>query len=125
MICYSYECPQCLYQEEIFHGMHEKKRPPCPACKEKIMIRITTSAPAGFVKNRTIGALADENSSKMSDEQKKSISVGYTGPLPEGGTVQKDKQRKSQWYDKFKKKTNAEVRKMTDIQRKTYIEEGK
>lgn len=124
---YDYECTQCEAEEEVCHGMLDDPKIECSKCGG-IMEKIIKQAPMGFIGPRTLGQLADKNTSKLSDEEKKAISEkGKLPPkeLPKGMKYVKPPPKEKSWYDQYKTKTNQQVRQMTTAERKKYIETGK
>ena len=73
MPLYDLECTGCANIEEVFYGMHEDPIILCHICDSR-MVRVTLVAPAGNVSMRTIGALADRNTERVSRDEKESIS---------------------------------------------------
>jgi putative FmdB family regulatory protein len=118
MPLYDYECFQCGNIIEVVHGMHEKPDIECEACGNVAMTKVILQAPAGFISTpKTLGALIDKNTSRMSDDEKEMLARKTPGYKPK-------KKPPKRFYDKYLTKTNEEVVKMTPEQRAKYIKEG-
>ncbi len=95
MPTYAFICDKCPHRYELDMMMSEigSYKPKCPLCKKKA--RQDYSNVSVFGPNKTLGSLADKNTSIMSEEQKKHIydknneykKKPYTGPMPEGGYI--------------------------------------
>jgi len=68
---YDYKCPKCETVEEVFHSMAEvgKIIVKCKKCKN-MMHKLFSSGTTGYVSIRTLGALADRNADRFSEDQK-------------------------------------------------------
>lgn len=110
---YSYECQKCKDRFDINQRLADKPLKRCKKCRGKLVKLI--GVPTVFMRGRTVGAIADMNDAKFSDEQKNSIS-----PKKKGTT------KEEPWYNKgLDKKTQKKLSKLNPEQARKYVETGK
>jgi putative FmdB family regulatory protein len=112
MPTYTYKCEKCQDTFDIYQTLDEKPLKRCKKCKGKLYKVI--GIPIVFMRNRTAGALADNNTDKYSLDKKTSIT-------PKG------KPKKVEpWYNNgIDKKTQKKIENLKPSETKKYIEEGK
>lgn len=67
MPCYDFQCDECAYYTEIKQGFDGPSSHECPCCGKKTLNKVFINPPAVMVRGepKTIGHLADRNTSKM------------------------------------------------------------
>lgn len=131
MPLYDYECRNCKDKTEVYQGMSEDPLTKCEKCGGEIRRIINTCH--GFVVGKTLGSLADKNTSSMSDEERRKKMEEFKtkktiNRIPEHlrpKTVEEPPPRKLQdWEKKARTKDTKEVAKMSDERLKKYINTG-
>lgn len=120
---YTYKCDSCNNTLDIFHSMKESPIIPCPNC-ENVMSRILfppkiVSSVGSRGEPKTIGGLADQNSSQLSDDEKSNLldeTVSKKRPTIPGPEP---------FYKKDQKISDKELAKLTPKQKQNYIMTGK
>jgi putative FmdB family regulatory protein len=111
MPSYDYECKDCNFGAEVFHGFRENAGP-CPQCNSANFRIVVLSAPNGAVNDiKTVGQLADYNWKKM-------------GPYEREDKVREDRVQEAIDRREYNKKMNKLAR-MTTEQKQKYITDGK
>ena len=112
MPTYDYECSECGYQEEVFQKFSEDPLVTCTSCGETSFRRVMLQPPLAFIKGEpnTIGQLADRNRKKM-------------------GTYELQDREQSDNMEEYmagkeERNTRNKINKMTDAQKRRYIERG-
>lgn len=129
MPTYTHKCKKCDSTQEEFYHLDDQPWIRCGECggvTERLF-----PAPMGFMKTRTLGSLADQNRSKMSNDEAEKKTEEIITKKTEGGgelgpgmrRVKKQKREKG-FGDKHKTKTVREITKMDSKQTKRYIENG-
>jgi putative FmdB family regulatory protein len=114
MPIYEYRCSSCGEGFEIEQKMGSGKKKKCPSCKKYKLERLISSGYI-FVKGepQTMEHLADMNTKKM-------------GSYELSEKREKDKKSSDDsWWKKDSKYSNRELNKMSESQRKRFIEKGK
>lgn len=114
MPTYDYECSNCGYKmTDVYQSIKSDALTKCENCKESTLSRILF-CPHVFVKGevRTLGQLAEKNSKKM-------------GKLQVEEKILADKESKKKALKEAKNEINSKVGKMTEAQKRRYIEDGK
>lgn len=71
MPLYSFICNKCETPVEIFMSLQDyNSNQKCPTCKRKLVRDYQSDNVSGNVANRTLGALAEKNASKLSEDEK-------------------------------------------------------
>lgn len=135
MPVYQYKCDACDHGFEQYQTLKEDTLRRCPKCRKYKLYRVIC-APM-LVQNgepKTLGMLAERNASKMSDEEKRRISkeqetkrdeVLYKR-LPKGmRRLKKPKNCCVPDYKKGQTVSTREIMKMTEAQKKKFIETGR
>ena len=112
MPTYDYECADCGHQAEHFQKYSEEPLSECPECKSKTFRRVILSPPQAFIKGdpTTVQHLADRNTQKM-------------GKYELQDKMKADNMDKH-IKDKEVNRLRSKINKMTDTQKKRYIEKG-
>jgi putative FmdB family regulatory protein len=111
---YDYECSNCGYKlEDVFQSITDKPLKKCKNCNKEKLERVIF-APHVYVRGEatTIGQLAERNSEKM-------------GKLQIQEKTLQDKESKKQALSEAKKEINSKINRLTDKQKRRYIEDGK
>ena len=135
MITYEYICDNCGDNFEILQNIRDDALVKCDKCNKDSLRRVFFPV-IGFVtggSNMTLGSLADKNTTKLSDEAKHHILTkdrpkeNEEKSLPKGmKAVPKQPYKKPFWENpQTCPATQSEINKMTDAQKKKYIETGK
>lgn len=114
MPIYDYECSNCNYRMvDVYQSFTSDPLTVCDNCKESTLNRVIF-CPHVFVKGevRTLGQLAEKNSKKM-------------GKLQVEEKILKDKESKKVALKEAKNEINSKIGKMTEVQKRRYIEDGK
>jgi|LULT01.1.fsa_nt_gb putative FmdB family regulatory protein len=114
MPVYEYRCSSCEEGFEIEQKMGSAKKKKCPSCKKHKLERLISSGYI-FVKGepQTVEHWADRNTKKMgsyelSEKREKESGKSDSGP----------------WWKKDSKYSNRQINKMSDSQRRRFIEKG-
>lgn len=127
MPLYEYECRSCNHRLEELQKVDDKPLKLCPECKKNTLFRVITGGLGFFMSGRTLGIVADKNSSKFSDDFKQHLKTknrtnkqdNLSGKLPDGAEIVKTPNQGK--INPLHKK----LRKADEKQIKTYIETGK
>ena len=132
MPTYQYECKACGHELEAFQNISEAPLERCPQCNKKKLGRVVTGGLGFFVSGRTVGAIADKNTDKFSEDFKSHLKERNKTKkenklkLPEGAspspaptTVEKP------WYKKEQKVSDRKLAQASPEQLKNYVEKGK
>jgi hypothetical protein len=104
--------------------MSEDDKKDCPLCNEPALTKEFSNAPYGFTSCRTVGAVADKNTSKhINAEPKPTVKTGPGAKLPEGSERIKPEKGKKPWFAPDKK-TTKKIQEMTPLQKEKYIQTG-
>jgi hypothetical protein len=104
--------------------MSEDDKTECPHCGELTLTKEFSNAPYGFTSCRTVGAVADKNTSKRINTQPKpTVKTGPGAKLPEGSKRIKPEKGKKPWFAPDKK-TEKKIQEMTPLQVEKYIQKG-
>ena len=108
---YDYECDNCKTVTEFQHGMLDKPKKTCPACKKRKLRRIF-NAPSFIDKfdPKTIGALGEKNWKKLGKNRQEIKDVEFGFKETREKLAEKERMNK--------------IAKMTDEQMKRYIVKG-
>jgi len=132
MPLYDYFCDDCKHEEEVFQHMVDDPDTICPECGSDTWHRVI-GAPMliqvhGSGGTTTIGALADKNAARMSDEEKKHLNEKHKTKkkvphkLPDGMQREEYTPSDKQWPGQTESTTK--VSQMTPEQQKNYMETG-
>lgn len=111
---YDYECSKCSHTlTDVEQSVKDKPLVRCPECGKHSLERVMISAPISFVQQEatTIGQQAERNTKKM-------------GKLEAQERRLRDQDNKKVALDEAKLEMNRKINKMTDEQKKRYIENG-
>ena len=114
MPTYEYLCSACDHRFEIEQNMKDGKKKKCPSCK-KYKLKAVIGTPYIFIKGtpQSIEHLADRNTQQMgSYERSEKLAKG------------KKKKDNDPWWRKDSKYSNSAIKKMSESQRKKFIEDG-
>ena len=122
MPTYVFKCEECDHELEVEQSITKPtpNRKKCPNCKKNKLNRVLFTP---HVYNKpgddkiTLGLLADRNTTRLSEDQKKSIDKKY------GGKKKGKKEGKHFW--ETSEKNMKQISSMTPEQKKKYIETGK
>jgi putative FmdB family regulatory protein len=62
---YRYQCSSCGAIFDKYQSIHDSPLVSCPSCDENSLLRVFTAVPVLDATPRTIGALADKNTTKL------------------------------------------------------------
>lgn len=130
MPTYEFKCETCGYNFELTLRLSDEHPTICEECGAPI--HQVYYAPMARVLGdpKTVGSLAEQNSKKMSQEEKAALDAQYKASKAEAasrlspGMSLLEKPEKP-WYKKKSTTTTQEILKMNDGQKKRYIMEGK
>jgi len=115
---YDYECKKedCQFEFEVEQRISARRLRKCPACGSKSLERIILQAPMSYMAGRTIGTLADRQTSdlKQQSETKRLLDAKQTRidavrkKMPEGAILPDNIEHKP-WYGKLSKKMASET----------------
>lgn len=126
---YEYICDNCGHNFEVFQRMSDKPKKKCSQCS-KYKLRRVFHVPILAKTNepKTLGALAEQNSNKFSDDYKLKLYNQHRTKkkrvlkLPDGAKRQ-DRTDNNPIFE-GSSKTPEEISRMTPTQQKNYIETG-
>lgn len=133
MPTYVYECRKCEHGFEQYQAMSDKPLVKCPVCKKHELFRVIQPLMLGTVSSpRTVGALADKNASKMSQEQKDKILEQQKTArdqvlfeqLPNGMSRLEKPSGPAPWYKANQTVPNKKLGSMTREKKLKYIRTG-
>ena len=127
MPIYQYECRSCKHNLEELQSFDDIPLTKCPNCKKKKLFRVVTGGLGFYMSGRTVGSLADKNSSKLSEDCKQYIKQKnktkkidkISEKLPEGASIETPPSQNEGLQ--FNKKLLS----ATPEQKLKYIKEGK
>ena len=110
---YDYQCEDCgNFVEDVSQGISDKPDTECQVCKSHNYHRVIY-APKVFVRGEptTLGQLAEVNSKKLGKTKTEEM-------------IGRDKSSKKNALKEARKELNSNLGKMTESQKKRYIENG-
>jgi putative FmdB family regulatory protein len=131
MPTYQYKCKSCEKEFEIFQHMYDTPILSCPTCDGKVFRIISFSF--SVVTPRTLGGLADKNSSAISDDQKEELArknktqktESIYKELPKGMSRTTETARPEDcWYKEGQKVPSKKLARMSEKQKRKYIMTG-
>lgn len=119
---YDYQCEKCFHVIEVQHGYHDEGPQECANCESKIPLTKLISVPTIIDGTpKSLGALAEKNSDKLSNDEKHHIENKNTRKFkPDGITLPRVK-RSEQIIPPWRQ--DKKVKRFKDP--KKYIQEGK
>ena len=111
MPIYEYECQACFHRFEIEQKVKDKPKKRCPSCNKNKLERLISQT-LGFVHGdiNTIGQLSDKNAKRMGKYKLSEIEA---------------KKNESEGPTKKRRELHKKINKMTPLQKKKFIYEGK
>lgn len=133
MPTYQYECRDCEHQLEQSQNFSDSPLVSCPNCNKDSLFRVVTGGIGFFCQNRTVGIVAEKNSSRFSEDSKHAIESKnrvkvdkISAKLPDGAKIEKlKKPDKKPWYKQGQTVSDEKLKVATPEQQQKYIETGK
>lgn len=134
MPTYQYECRKCHHELEEFQQASDLPLTKCPSCKKNGLFRVLTGGLGFFLTGRTVGAVADKNTSTFSNDFKshlknknktKKVDVLSSKIKNKGEVVKQEKTTEKPWYKKNQTVTDKQLQGASPNQLTKYIETGK
>ena len=132
MPLYEYECRACQHSLEEIQSFSDEPLTICPQCNQPHLFRVVTGGLGFFLSNRTLGAQADTNSDKFSEDFKEHLAQKHETKkvnnikLQEGASIapKPKKEKNKPWYKQNQTVTDKALKQATPAQTQNYIEKG-
>lgn len=136
MPTYEYECTnkKCKHQLEVYQGFNDAVLEVCPKCGKKKLKKLISGGLGFYMSGRTVGAVADKNSSAFSSDFKEHLKNKnktkkvdtLSAKLGDKAKIEKPPENKTlPWYKKDQKVSDKALQNATPAQQEKYITEGK
>jgi putative FmdB family regulatory protein len=122
MPTYEYECRSCQHTLEALQSFSEDALTKCPNCKKNKLFRVISGGNGFFMAGRTVGAIADKNTDKYSEDfqnhlnAKNETKKANKLKLKDGQKIERKKSKVTPLHKKLSRATPE--------QRQRYIDKG-